>query len=398
MLKLARFALLVAVLMALIGPLPVRAQDSDELVASLEVLEAGVQVKRVDTANWVTIKVETLIGEGDSVRTDATGKARITFFEDGTATDLEPATEYRINRFRGSEDQFSLSVEVLAGITIQQFGRLVDSGSSYEVQTPGATMTVRGTDFAVRVEGSGRSSVLTFAGLVEASAGEVTGEVPPGFGARAPVGEALSDVVPATTFEELDAALDGCPGVFETEADVRLNVRLGPSLSFEVVGTVAPAGIETIIGTNASGGWYRIPFRGGYGWVSSASINVSVSDVCGTLPEYADDRTEDPTRYVLIGDTEVVARVTAETANVRAGPGTAYPLIDTVPGGTELVIIGRNDAATWLRVRLPDERVAWVAIFLVQVNTELSFIGVVPADAVEPVVTPAPEEPGPDTE
>jgi uncharacterized protein YraI len=384
-----RVSLLIVIFAGLIGP--VHAQ-SEELVASLDVLEGGVQVKRIDTANWVPIKVETLIGEGDSVRTDGTGKARITFFEDGTSTELDSNTELQISTFRGSETSFSLSVEILAGVTRQQFGRLVDSGSTYEVETPGATMTVRGTNFAVRVEDSGRSSVLTYDGLVDAAAttGSTTADVPPGFGVRVAVGEALSDVVPAANFDELDAALDGCPGAFETDADVRLNVRLGPDTSFQQVGTISPASISDLIGINASGTWYRIPFRGGYGWVSAASMNVNVGAVCAGLPEYPDTRTEDPARYALIGDTEVIARVTAQTANLRTGPGTSYPLVDAVPGGTELVIIGRNTDASWLRVRLSDTRVAWVAAFLVEVNADLTDVGVIATDEVEPTpdVTP----------
>jgi uncharacterized protein YraI len=384
-----RILLLVVIFAALIGP--VHAQ-SDELVASLDVLAAGVQVKRIDTANWVSIKVETLIGEGDSVRTDGTGRARITFFEDGTSTDLDPNTEYQIVTFRGSEESFSLSVEILAGVTRQQFGRLVDSGSTYELETPGATMTVRGTDFAVRVENSGRSSVLTYDGLVDAAAttGSTTADVPPGFGVRVAVGEALSDVVPASTFDELDAALDGCPGAFETDADVRLNVRLGPEMSFQQVGTISPADIDNLIGISASGSWYRIPFRGGYGWVSAASMNVEVGAACAGLPEYPDTRTEDPARYVLIGDTEVIARVIAETANLRTGPGTSYPLVGSVPGGTEMVIIGRNADASWLRVQLSSDRAAWVASFLVDVNADLTEVGVIATEEVSPTpeVTP----------
>jgi uncharacterized protein YraI len=386
-----RILLMAVIFAALIGP--IHAQ-SDELVASLDVLATGVQVKRIDTANWVNVKVETLIGEGDSVRTDGTGRARITFFEDGTSTELEPGTEFQISTFRGSEERFSLSVAILAGVTRQQFGRLVDSGSTYEVETPGATMTVRGTDFAVRVEDSGRSSVLTYDGLVDAAAttGNTSADIPPGFGVRVAIGEAVSDVVPAATFDELDAALDGCPGAFETDADVRLNVRLGPATVFQQVGTISPADIDNLIGVSASGGWYRIPFRGGYGWVSAASMSVDVGATCAGLPQYPDTRTEDPARYALIGDTEVIARVIAETANLRTGPGTSYPLVSSVPGGTEMVIIGRNADASWLRVQLSGERVAWVASFLVEVNADLTTVGVIPTEEVPPTpdVTPGP--------
>ena len=60
--------------------------------------------------------------------------------------------------------------------------------------------------------------------------------------------------------------------------------------------------------------------------------------------------TQDPT----------LAVVTAPALNVRAGPSTAYAVITTVPAGTVLVVIGRNEANTWLAVRLEDGTEGWV--------------------------------------
>jgi len=60
--------------------------------------------------------------------------------------------------------------------------------------------------------------------------------------------------------------------------------------------------------------------------------------------------TQDPT----------LAVVTAPALNVRAGPSTAYAVITTVPAGTVLVVLGRNEANTWLAVRLEDGTEGWV--------------------------------------
>jgi uncharacterized protein YraI len=376
-------------LLVLAGPL--LAQDSDELVASLEVLEAGVQVKRVDTAVWVPINVETLVGQGDRIRTDTTGQARITFFVDGSTAILEPGTEVHIVEYAGTEDQFRLTVEVLIGITRQQFGRLIESGSSYEVLTPGVAMTVRGTDFSVRVEDDGRSSLLTHEGMVAASASGTSADVPTDFGVRSAVDAPLSDVVPATTFEELDTALDGCAGAITTPADVKLNVRLGPGLDKEIVGTVAPANVANIIGSTEDSSWYRIPFRNGYGWVSSAGMEVTVDPTCpGGIAIYSEDKLEDPSRYGLFGETEVIGVIASQTANLRAGPGVEYARVGQLFEGDQVAIIGRNAESTWLRVRTEDGRQAWIAVFLLQVNSDVGFIGVVPAEET-PEETPTPE-------
>ncbi|NDJ75443.1 MAG: SH3 domain-containing protein [Chloroflexi bacterium] len=398
--------LLVTALVPGVVSTPAAAQS--ELVAALEVLDAGVEVFPYDTGSWVPINVETLVRAGDSIRTGETGRARVTFFADGTRVVLDPGTEITILEFEETDDGFSLRIEVVAGITEQQFRRLLDAGSSYEVVTPGAAMVVRGTDFSVRVEDDGRSSVITADGLVEASDRGQAAEVPPGFGLRSESGGPLSPVVPARSFEELDAALDGCPGAVETSADVLVNVRLGPGLDFERVGAIAPASIDMLLGVDPSGEWYRINFRGGFGWIYSALLTVGVTGVCDELPLYPEGYLEDSSLYNWIGDEEGIATVVVETANLRTGPGLTYALAGSVPGGTRLTIAGRTEDNEWFRVRTPDGETTWIAAFLVNVSADIDQVGVVPledgvpvdevADEADPADVEAPEDPAVDDE
>lgn len=379
------------VLVLLVTVVPVSFAQGGDLVAVLEVIEAGVEVRRAGVEMWVPINVETLVGVGDAIRTDATGAARITFFTDGAFTDLTPGTEYRILTFRGGEDRFTLTVEILAGIVMQQFARLLDPASSYEVLTPGMAMTVRGTDFAVRVEEDGRSALLTVEGLVAAEAGGAVASVDPGFGVRSAVGEELSDVVPATTFEELDAALDGCAGTFETVADVRLNVRVGPGLDFGRVGSIDPQDIFHMVGIDETGAWYRIPYNQGYAWVNSATFDVTTCDALRrfSLDDFETEmEMEDVGLYTETGEVAelgVQARIVARNpvVNFRVGPGTGYAVSDQLENGSELRIIGRNREQTWYHVLLPDGRVGWVAAFLIQSPIEISQYRVIPVDTIE---------------
>ncbi|GAB4325247.1 MAG: hypothetical protein Kow00117_13030 [Phototrophicales bacterium] len=276
------------------------AQTSNELAAVLEVLEPGVTVQRVNTNNPIAVNVEAIVGVGDVIRTDASGRARITFFADGTDTELLPNTEYRIETFEGNDDEFRLSVSVLAGQTVQRLSRIIDTNSSYDIHTPAMQLAARGTTFAIRVENNGRSGMIVSEGTVTASADESTADVPVGFGVRATSREGLSDVVPATSFEELDAALDGCQVTINVIDDVRLNVRVSPSLEAQRVGTVDPAEVDVVIGVNQSGGWYRIPFRGGYGWFLSSTAEVTSN--CAGLRIFPDDQLEDISLYDTIGD------------------------------------------------------------------------------------------------
>jgi hypothetical protein len=260
-----------------------------------------VEVLRVNTTNWIAINVEAIVGVGDIIRTGENGRARITFFADGVDTELEANTQYQIDRFEGDGESFQITVSVLVGQTTQRLDRILDANSSYEIQTPGMALAARGTQFRIRVEESGRSGMLVSEGTVQANKDEMLAEVPPEFGIRATEDEPLSDVVRANTFDELDAALDGCAAELTTVDDVRLNVRLGPSLDFPRIGTIDASEVTNLMGTIEAGGWYRIAFRGGFGWILSS--NADVVGACAGLRLFPDDwGPEDVSQYTSLGD------------------------------------------------------------------------------------------------
>lgn len=291
-----RFALLLTMIGLLILPMITSAQ-SNELAATLEVLEAGVEVQRANTVNWIAVNIEAIVGVGDIIRTDDTGRARITFFADGVDTDLLPNTEYRIEQFEGDGESFTLSVEVLFGQTTQRIGRILDANSNYQINTSGMSLAARGTEFAVRVEDSGRASMLVFEGLVDAEDGvEDSAEVPPEYGIRSAVGDSLSEVVRASTFDELDAALDGCTVGISTVDDVSLNVRNAPSLEAERITVIDPADINVFMGISESGDWYRISLENdptteeAYGWVLASTVDLDPA--CAGLRLFEDTYSE----------------------------------------------------------------------------------------------------------
>ena len=143
--------------------------------------------------------------------------------------------------------------------------------------------------------------MLVTEGNVDASSADVAVSVPPLFGIRAEVGATGSDVVRADNFEQLDAALDGCTATLSTNDDVRLNVRLGPNVEMPRVGTVDAVDVTNFLGINESGGWYRIAFRGGYGWV--LSTNANIVGACAGLRTFPDQHgPEDSSLFEFIGD------------------------------------------------------------------------------------------------
>lgn len=88
-----------------------------------------------------------------------------------------------------------------------------------------------------------------------------------------------------------------------------------------------------------------------------------------------------------------VAVVTGSAAvNVRSGPGTAYPLVGSVPRGTELEIVARNRAGDWWQVCCVNGQTVWIVARLV---TARNADGVPEAANVPPPPAPRPVAPRP---
>lgn len=277
------------------------ARASGELVASLESLNGTVSVKRFDTGDYTQVNGETLVGVGDTVRTATNSRARITFFANGVETDVLPESEFRIDAFTGDEKSFEIAVTVLVGQTAQRVTRLLDANSRYTINSTGLILAVRGTEFAVRVEPNGRAATIVQTGLVKAENPGAAGvaDVPAGFGIRAEAAKGISDVVRATTFAQLDAALDGCNAVIKTEGDVVLNVRTGPDLSFTKIGTLDNFTRQLVLGVTETTKWYRVPYAGWFAWVFAPALELDKA--CAGLRRYPDDQpTEDISRYTGI--------------------------------------------------------------------------------------------------
>lgn len=276
--------------------------QSPLLAATLEVIDAGVEVKRVGTEQWIAISLEGIVGVGDVIRTTETGLARITFFANGLETELLPSTEYEIIEFEGADDAFTLTVQVIIGETTQRIEGALGDNSTYTIETSAMQLGVRGTVFDIRVDDRGnRSAIIVNEGSVQVSSEGETIPVPPGFGIRSSNNEALSDVVAATAFDHLDSSLDGCSTSVTTVDDVRINVRISPSLDASRVGTISAEDITLFLGETESNIWHRIPFRDGFGWLLSSS--TTIDSTCAGLRVFADDfGPEDATLYSSLGD------------------------------------------------------------------------------------------------
>jgi uncharacterized protein YraI len=82
----------------------------------------------------------------------------------------------------------------------------------------------------------------------------------------------------------------------------------------------------------------------------------------------------------------------AVNVNIRSGPSTAYSVLQTIPQGTQLTVLGQDASSTWLSVQLPDGTQGWIARFLTDFGGTVATVptpALTPADVLPPLAPPA---------
>ncbi len=146
----------------------------------LSIAGGNVFVRKSGSGEWTAGKVGMTLDPGDSVRTDATGTATVTFFE-GSTVELSGTTEVslsELNVAEGTATSIRLKQEV--GRTMSRVKKLVDPASRYEIETKAAIAAVRGSTMLVEVALDGTTTVGNVEGAISVIAQGVEVKIPPG--------------------------------------------------------------------------------------------------------------------------------------------------------------------------------------------------------------------------
>ena len=131
-----------------------------EQVAMVLTSQPGAWAER--DGQLLALPVKALVHKNDVLITDATGKMQI-IFNDDTTIALGPETKVAVNELVFNDEQpASLSSEVLQGVARFATGQVVERNrQGFTVSTPQATIGIRGTNFSVKVSGSGDDAVTS---------------------------------------------------------------------------------------------------------------------------------------------------------------------------------------------------------------------------------------------
>lgn len=127
-----------------------------------------------------------------------------------------------------------------------------------------------------------------------------------------------------------------------------LNLRTGPHVSYTAVAYLMDGEQVKLVGRNRAGTWAQVELYNGYrGWVNARYLQPGVNIAALPVADVS-----------LLG---ITAFVTDDPIPVYAGPGALYQRVGTGRPGEVLALNGRNDAATWVHVYLPNGQAGWVA-------------------------------------
>lgn len=264
------------------------AQAQTEYAALLRVDNGRVQILRANTQEWITLPVgaQAPFGVGDVVRTDFFGRAWITLLDESATVFVLPTSDLTLLTFSATDDQ-------RATVQFTQQGRVIyqvadhDRFADFRISTDHLTITQPADLFAVQVLptqtsvviGAGRATITDNTGNTR-TAITATDNI----GVRGtPVGlSAPIRLTPPTTFAQLDGVLDGCIGVIQARNQQNLNVRVGPSERYDVIGTIPNGQTVPLMGVSPNRERYRVVYKSHFGWI----LALEVRNRCDNLPVY----------------------------------------------------------------------------------------------------------------
>jgi hypothetical protein len=144
--------------------------SSKVLITVLSTLNGNVALMKAGTSTWSACATGQKLDINDSLKTAEGATAAITFF-DGSTIELGPSTEIKILELAenaGAQTTISLSQQI--GQTLSRVAAFTDPASRYDVRTPAAIASVRGSVMLVAVTKDGATSVGNVEGKIVVSA------------------------------------------------------------------------------------------------------------------------------------------------------------------------------------------------------------------------------------
>lgn len=258
---------------------------------AINIVAPNLFVTPADGGEETRLIASSVLDPGETLRTDETGSALVTWFYDGTETVLGPESRLTLNSFNGAADEdFVIDVELHQGHLVGGVGDLVaevsDDGE-WTITTPDFVARPLHGQFELTVTPDGATRLIVTEGRVEVL---VDGADPfPVDGGQVLEGApGTTQAISADGVTPSDALLES--GVCTATTPVNLNVRFAPNEDSLRLGGVA-AGQQFWVRAATEGRlWLQVYFEAApegvntpnYGWVYGPAVELAADD-CATL-------------------------------------------------------------------------------------------------------------------
>ncbi len=186
------------------------------------------------------------------------------------------------------------------------------------------------------------------------------------------------------------------------EAIGEANVRAGPGLNYDLLGTIYNGTSYRVFGQHESFPWLLIEFPsapGGRAWVFAdlVSLNAPIEQVPYLTESIVVDT---PTPSSGAGQPASTATATTQVwveaqaeVNVRFGPGIDYPRIGRMTPGRRYAALSRHALYPWLLIDFPEapDGAGWVYIEVLDIFGDIYSLPTITVEEVDwPTLTPTP--------
>jgi PKD repeat protein len=138
-------------------------------IATLRVLAGSVEVSQAEGQSIPGTDGQSL-HEGDTVRTAPDGRAAVEYF-DGSITRMDHSSTFTLRTLEllaNVSESKVIAAEQTTGSTYNHVAELSDPESRFDITTPAATASVRGTVYAILLNRDGSTTIAVFEGVVTA--------------------------------------------------------------------------------------------------------------------------------------------------------------------------------------------------------------------------------------
>ncbi len=279
------------------GVQPLAQTADDQYAATLEIARRGVEVRRVETRQWIALPqgAQIPVGAGDQLRTRRSGRALLSFV-DGSQLLVLPSSALTIETYRPVSDEAWQLQARLDGVGVMRNVAITDLA----LATFNFTVSDAIAHFAIWADPSQADVITVAEGAITVSTRD----------ARAyalNAGEAFRYAPDEPLLLTLDApfnrarvlvATDStCAGSIQTRDDA--GVYLGAGTGYEQRGFIDEAGTYPLFARTRSGFWTRIQFGNGFGWIVTELVDVRCF-----LPIVPDDTGERTREQVIAPSTQ----------------------------------------------------------------------------------------------